>query len=120
MSEFTKGEWTVDEPLDMEGMHHIFLRIDGKLAGRIDGHLNGISCGKKGYPNREETIEIADLIASAPDLKQQRDDLLEALKKYGQHIDGCDICLTYYQNEITGRPSICTCGFEDALAKAKE
>lgn len=66
MSKHSKGEWAVSEPLDMEGMHHIFLTVNGKHAGRIDGHLNGESCGEKGYPNREETIANAHLIAAAP------------------------------------------------------
>ncbi len=41
------------------------------------------------------------------ELKQQRDDLLEALKKYGEHQAGCML------------GDACNCGFEAAIAKCE-
>jgi len=41
-----------------------------------------------------------------------------ALRKYADHRTCCDINLTFFQNQITGRPSECTCGFEQALKEA--
>ncbi len=64
----TSGEWKANEPLDMEGMHHIFIEADGKILGRIDGYVNGSLCGEKGHPDRKQTIANARLITAAPEM----------------------------------------------------
>ena len=51
------------------------------------------------------------------EIRQQRNDLLAALKKYGRHIWNCN-------REINGNLSVsngkCTCGLLDAIAKAEK
>ena len=68
-SKHTPGPWKYREPIGMGRMYHIFFYDEHNIAlGRIDGYVDGVSCGKSGYPNREETIANARLIAAAPEL----------------------------------------------------
>ncbi|HDY90107.1 MAG TPA: hypothetical protein ENH82_18565 [bacterium] len=72
MSEFTKGPWTVikegeDDTLPSKG----YISIQP-----IDAYIDH---GRRGGINDEDRAN-AELIASAPTLKQQRDDLLGACK----------------------------------------
>ena len=46
----------------------------------VGDHTIAVMC-EDGYYNREIALERAKLIANAPQTKQQRDELLEALKK---------------------------------------
>ena len=81
-SKHTPGPWKYREPIGMGRMYHIFFYDEHNIAlGRIDGYVDGVSCGKSGYPNREETIANARLIAAAPEMKEQRDALLKVSKE---------------------------------------
>ena len=63
----TPGPFTHREPLDMGGMHHIFIRDSkGHILCRVEGYLNGESCEKTGFPDIEETIANADLFTASP------------------------------------------------------
>jgi hypothetical protein len=45
--EHTKGKLEAKKAFDMEGMRHIFIKTEkGYIFGRIDGHLDGLACGK--------------------------------------------------------------------------
>ena len=67
MDKFTKGEWTVP----------LYTRRDGNNRCWVMRGKTSI-CRTFGKPKTAEAN--AHLIASAPTLKQQRDDLLEACK----------------------------------------
>ena len=52
-----------------------------------------------------------------PELRAQRDALLEALKEYGWHHEGCPQYPTYTHPD---RWPACTCGFDDAIKAVEE
>ena len=76
MDKFTKGEWTVP----------LYTRRDGKNRCWVMRGKTSI-CRTFGKPKTAEAN--AHLIASAPALKQQRDDLLTACKNL-LIFSGCD------------------------------
>ena len=64
MNKHTKGEWSVQNPIDMNQMRHIYIRVGKAIIARVDGYLNN-----KGWPNFSETTANAKLIAAAPKMK---------------------------------------------------
>ncbi len=65
MLKFTGGDWKPDKPLDMEGMRHIFIKSGKEIIARVDGYRDGISCGKPGHTDFEETTNNAKLMAAS-------------------------------------------------------
>ena len=95
MSEFTKGE------LDLEINPDCLPRI-------VDGDGNAICNMVADDPHDlENGKELIRRWNNFPKLKQQRDNLLAALVRYGEHEPGC----------IKG--DACNCGLRAAIAKAK-
>lgn len=66
----------------------------------------------------EEDYRV-DLVVNAEKVKQQRDDLLEVLNKYGYHRDDCNLCSLIPCVKKNGKKVGCTCGFEAAIAKCE-
>ena len=65
---------------------------------------------------REEDIaHIVKCWNEYDELKATNDELVETLEKYGKHDKGCNIVLT----RSSKYDDVCTCGFEQALAKAR-
>ena len=52
-------------------------------------------------------------------IKQQRDELLAALKKYGKHLDRCDSWPRHAHDQRFFSEMICDCGFDEAKARGK-
>ena len=80
----TKGEWKCGKALDMEGMRHIFIKVNGLCIGRIDGHKDGISCGRKGAISSEEATANAQHICKCVN---SHDDLIKACKMMAREWD---------------------------------
>ncbi len=58
------------------------------------------------------------LIESNKQQSERIKELEQLLIEYGRHKEMCDIHLTDVLVETIGRPSICTCGFEQALKES--
>ncbi len=96
----TQGKW---KKVIVEGDHRV-LAWDNELAFSTIAR-----CGAG-----TEDEDNAKFIANAPETLRQRDDLLEACKKYGGHLPNCE---KMWKSECThNTPITCTCGFEQAIA----
>jgi len=86
----TPGPFIHEEPLDMEGMHHIWVKdLKGHILCRVDGYLNGELCGETGHPDREETIANADLFTASPMLLEACRMAHRLLLQIGDEEDYC-------------------------------
>jgi hypothetical protein len=78
--EHTKTPWAAQEPIDMEGMRHIFIRHNKDLIGRIDGHF------RTGSPTAEECTANAEFIVTACNA---HDDLLKVCEEAQSSLESC-------------------------------
>jgi len=63
--------------------------------------------------------QMADLIIQLATCKQQRKQLIDALKVYGVHKGGCRLSPTYILSTTDMRPLACDCGLHDILNRIK-
>ncbi len=90
--EHTEGKLIIGngKGFDMEGMRHLFIKTEkGYVFGRIDGHLNGLSCGKpdismdEALANAQRLVKCwneHDTLTAKADLLEYALDWAEALK----------------------------------------
>lgn len=88
----------------------IDINVPDEVLTKRDGSPDelAILSNKCRYGLREAQAH-AQLIADAPETAKQRDELLEALEKYGEHLGTC------YTNLQMGE---CNCGLQQAIANA--
>ena len=110
--EHSKGELTANnngEGFDMEGMRHIFIKTDkGYFFGRIDGHTDGLSCGKPDISNEEATANANRLVTcwNEHDTLKAKAELLDDFVAYCNEktpdtpLDKCNLEMTCKINDM--------------------
>ena len=102
MNEFTKGELKIEQTT-CNALDLLFQEDGSQLAQIMDE--DGSDLTDNQIANAQELVRRWN---NFPKLKQQRDDLLAALVRYGEHEPGC----------IKG--DACNCGLRAVKAKAKD
>ncbi len=89
--EHSKGNLTAQKDFDMEGMRHIFIRTEkGYLFGRIDGHEDGLCCGKPDISMDEAKANAERLVTcwNEHDTLKAKAELFDELITFCESYDG--------------------------------
>lgn len=79
----THEKWVRRSTLAIENMLHCFIK-----APRGEGKPTKTICRVDGYPDEAEAFEVrVDLIAAAPETAQQRNELVETVKRVDAMMD---------------------------------
>ena len=110
--------WTLGEPAAAELRRlHADAEESEALRERLSALLRNTAIALRGPEPELTRWSWHDLPELATALKAQRDALLEALKEYGWHHEGCPQYPTYTHPD---RWPACTCGFDDAIKAVEE